>query len=483
MVVAAALIAALEGGLRLAGFEVKIAAGDDPKTNLIPLFHPATAPDGTPVLQRSDAAVSFRRDKPANGLRVFVVGESSVFGFPFGPELAFSRFLGDRLAAAFPDRTVEVVNAGVPAVGSWHVRRLVEQEIVGYRPDVVVIYTGHNDWVHPPPRTVSCVRRALSRLRLFQLTVVANSRWRRWTGGAIDERLLRADAVWGYLRQRARGQLSLSRGEESELTARFVENLSATVRAAQQAGARVLLASLAQNFRDFPPGASRHRHGITTEARGLWRRLADDAAGRMQGGDTAGALALLDRARGLDPRPAVGAYLRAQCLDRLGRRGKARAAYRRASDLDEVPLGARSSFNAAIARVAAEAGAQFVDIAGGLARESPHGLVGRELFFDHLHPTIAGHVAIARVLAPSLGAPATGYSWPDPDVLAAERPDARKLTVVATVALDIALGWYDAALEQIDRAKSWYEEIADARPGIERARRGDVRSPWSRPTQ
>src|SRR5207247_293546 len=122
----------------------------------------------------------------------------------------------------------------------------------------------------------------------------------------------------------------------------------------------------------------------------------------------AGALALLDQARRLDPRPAIGEYLRGQCLDRLGRLGKARAAYRRASDLDEVPLGARSSFNTVIARVAAETGAQLVDVGGALAQASRHGLVGRELFFDHLHPTIAGHVVIARVLARSLGAPATG---------------------------------------------------------------------------
>jgi len=164
--VAVALLAALEGALRLGGFEVKITSGADPKANLIPLFHPATAPDGTAVLERGDAPVRFRRDKPANGLRVFVVGESSVFGFPFGPELAFTRFLGDRLTAAFPDRTVEIVNAGVPAIGSWHVRRVVEEEVVGYHPDVVVIYSGHNDWVLPPPATASSLRRTFARMRL-----------------------------------------------------------------------------------------------------------------------------------------------------------------------------------------------------------------------------------------------------------------------------------------------------------------------------
>ncbi len=46
------LLAATEGGLRLAGFEAKISAGADPKANLVPLFHPATRPDGVPVRQQ-----------------------------------------------------------------------------------------------------------------------------------------------------------------------------------------------------------------------------------------------------------------------------------------------------------------------------------------------------------------------------------------------------------------------------------------------
>jgi lysophospholipase L1-like esterase len=475
VLMAAVLLAAVEAALRLGGFEVKITSGTDPKANLIPLFHPATAPDGTPVFERGDAPVRFRRDKPANGLRVFVVGESSVFGFPFGPEFAFSRFLGDRLAAGLPDRTVEVVNAGVPAIGSWHVRRVVEEEIVGYHPDVVVIYTGHNDWVLPPPAPMSALRRALTRLRLYQLAVVAGARWHHWTRGPVDEsRLARRDDPWGYARERARGALTITRREEAELTARYHDNLRASVRAAQQAGARVVVATLAQNLRDSPPGASRHRHGLRPATRAQWRTLVEDAVDRMRGGDWGGALGLLNRTRGLDSRPALGEYLRAQCLDRLGRLGEARAAYRHASDLDEIPLGARSAFNGVIARVAEETGAQLVDVPAGLAGASPHGLLGHELFFDHLHPTVAGHIAIARVLTPALGVPQAGFSWPNPDALLANRPDLRKVTVIATVALDMVLGWYDAALAEIDAVRSWYPEIGDARPGIERARRDDV---------
>jgi lysophospholipase L1-like esterase len=477
--VAAALAAAFEGGLRLAGFEAKIASGPDPRANLLPLFRPAAAPDGTPILQRGDAPVVLRRDKPADGLRVFVLGESSVFGFPFGPDLAFARFLGDRLTAAFPGRTVEVANGGVPAVASWHVRRILEQEVVHYAPDVVIVYMGHNDWCVPAPAAAPTLPQALARSRLYQLATVAGARWRRWRYGPLDEQRLRAtNDPFGYARLRARGLQHLSRRDQAELSARFAENLRAVVRGAQRAGARVLVATVGQNLRDFSPGASRHRRGISPAARARWAALA--AAGRrsLEDGDCPAALTALRRARRLDPRPAIAHYLRGRCLDRLGRFGRARAAYRLASDLDEVPMGARTSTNAIIARVAAETGAQLVDVASAMARESPHGLVGEELFFDHVHPTIAGHVAIARQLARAL-APPGGYSWPDAEQLVAGQPDARKRAVVASVIVDMMLGRYDTALRAVRDAERWFPELVEARAGIERGRETDPVRPWN----
>jgi len=474
ILVAAGLLVALEAGLRLAGFEVKITTGGDPRPNLIPLFRPGTAADGTPVLRRSDATVAFRREKPANGLRVFVVGESSVFGYPFGTDLAFSRFLGDRLVAAFPDHAIEVVNAGVPAIASWHVRRLVGAELVHSHPAVLLTSPGHTAWIVPPPAEGPSFAALRARSRLYQLATLAQARWRRWRHGPLD--MLRLQATrdpWGYARQRARGQLSLSRREERDLAARFAENLRATVRAGQAAGARVVLATLAQNFRDFAPGASRHRPGMPPSARTRWAALANEAVAGMDAGNWGAALAALRRARGLDSRPAGAAYLRALCLDAVRSYGAARAAYRIASDLDEIPLGARESFNAVIRRVAAETGAELVDVERELARMSPHGLVGSRFFLDHLHPSVEGHIAIARVLASALGVPAGDYDWPDPGALLAGDAEARRNATVAMIVLDMVLGRYDDATARFDAAGNAFAEFGWARGAIEQARRDD----------
>jgi lysophospholipase L1-like esterase len=478
LLVTFAVVAAIESGLRLAGFEVKITRGADPRANLLPLLRPAVGPDGTPVLERPDAPVSLRRDKPAGGLRVFVLGESSVFGYPYGPEFAFPRHLGDRLRAAFPGRTVEVVNCGVPAVGSWHVRRIAE-EVIRYEPDVLIVYTGHNDWILPAPTAGPGLPQALTRLRLYQLAVVTRARWRRWRYGPIDEaRMQAANDPWGYLRQRVRGEMSLTRAEVAALTARFADNMRAIVHTAQGAGARVVLTTLAQNLRDFSPGASRHRPGLSAATRARWAVLAAEAGRELHDGACAPALERLRRVRRLDPRPAVAHYLRGRCLERLGRFGKARAAYRLASDLDAAPMGTRSSFNVVLRGIAAETGADLVDVAGGLVQESAHGLVGNALFLDHLHPTVAGHVAIARVLAPALGASAA-YTWPDPGVLAAGDPEIRKQTATALLVVNMVLGRYDAALAELDAVP----ELGSARGAIESMRDTDRVPPWTDPPE
>jgi lysophospholipase L1-like esterase len=472
-------LVAVEAGLRLAGFEAAISGGGAPRLNLLPLFRPATRSDGTAILQRRDAPVSFEERKAPNGMRVFVLGESSVIGFPFGTEFAFPAFLQQRLQQAFPDRRVEVVNCGVPGIASWQVRQIAD-EIAAYQPDVVIVYTGHNDWIIPGPEAVDPLSRHLSGLRLYQLAVVWNDALRRWWYGPIDEGRLRDKGeAFGSLRDRARGRSTLTKREREWTAARYADNLRAIVARAQSAGARVLLASLGQNLSDFPPGASRHRPGLSGAERDRWRAEVEAADRLRRAGDCPGALAHLDQALAIDARPALVQYARGKCLEALGRFDEARAAYVLASDLDEAPLGAPSQFNTILFAVARETGAEFVDVAGALDRRSEHGLVGSELFVDHVHPTVEGHFEIARALAAALGSADTGDRAPSPEAIAARRPDLKKVVHLANIVLYTTLGWYDTAFDEVPDADWTQEEALKTRQMLERLRAEDALPSWS----
>src|SRR4051812_35062557 len=87
----------------------------------------------------------FLDTKPAHGFRVFVLGESSAAGFPYGYNGTFSRVLQDALQDIMPSDTVEVVNLGVAAICSYTLYDEVD-EILARQPDAVLIYAGHNEF-------------------------------------------------------------------------------------------------------------------------------------------------------------------------------------------------------------------------------------------------------------------------------------------------------------------------------------------------
>jgi len=476
--VSLAMVAALEVGLRLAGFEAHVGGGGDPLLNPEPLFHPVTGADGVPMLQRNDApVVAFRRDKPANGFRVFVVGDSSALGFPFGPEFAFSRFLQERLAAAMPERTVEVVNCAMNGSASWHARKIVD-EIVQYKPDVLIVYVGHSDWITPAPETISPVIRAVSQLRFYQLAVVAGQSWQRWRQGPLDVQRINSRAEpYGQARDRARGTQTLTERDRESVTARFTDNLRAIIAAGQAVGARVVVSGLVQNLSDFPPGASRHRPDLSAADRQRWREAIDHADVRMRAQDWQGALAALQAAEQIDAHPAILHYLRGRCLQALGDYTGAAAAYQRASDLDGAPLGAPSQFDSVIRGVVEQTGVEFVDVRTALVDASPNGLVGHEFFFDYVHPSIAGHAAIGRALAAALGA-AGNDDVSDPAALAAAHPELQRKVYAANVLLYLALGWYDRAIDELNEGGKQFPDLLGFREIVERFRARESVRDW-----
>ena len=87
----------------------------------------------------------FLKTKTDNTFRIFVQGESSVVGFPYYYGGSFPRMLKHRLSQTFPEKNIEVVNTGMTAVNSYTLWDLTD-EIIKQKPDLVIIYAGHNEY-------------------------------------------------------------------------------------------------------------------------------------------------------------------------------------------------------------------------------------------------------------------------------------------------------------------------------------------------
>jgi len=359
----------LEAGLRLAGF------GHD----LEPLFIPS--PQQPAYLQANPRVVTrfftdpaqapsvsietayFRAQKPADTFRVFVQGESSAAGFPYGFGASLAGVLDQRLERAFPDREIEVISTAMAAVTSYALLDFAD-EIIEQRPDAVVVYVGHNEYLgilgvgstlrvasHP---AVTRAFLAVRELRLFQAMT-------RLLGGATTRSGAGSRAAGDTLMARVAGERSIPLN--SELYRRGIEqfegNLGRLLERYRAAGVPVYIGTLVSNERDQMPLAV--LAGAETELAGA----------------------------------AKTAYLAAQDAEQAGHYDAAREGYAWARDLDPLRFRAPSMLNEVVTAAAQAHDATVVDVHAAFLKASSNGLIGDSLLLEHVHPNLDGYFLLA----------------------------------------------------------------------------------------
>lgn len=130
-------------------------------------------------------------EEAAGRLRVFTVGDSNTLGWATEEGGNWPHELGELIAKIRPDS--EVVNAGVWGYSSYQgVVRL--REVLGYRPDLVLVSFGSNDAhrvLHSDrdfARGGLFAGNSLRRLLDYRLGQLAAAAWDRWRGGAAELR-------------------------------------------------------------------------------------------------------------------------------------------------------------------------------------------------------------------------------------------------------------------------------------------------------
>lgn len=362
------LLALTEAGLRLGGF------GHD----LEPLFIPS--PGQPAYLQANPRAVTrffvdpaqapdvsietayFRAHKAPGAFRVFVQGESSAAGFPYGLGASLAGMLEQRFERAFPDREIEIVSTAMAAVNSYALLDFAD-EILARNPDAIVVYVGHNEYLGI--LGVGSTMRMATRPWLTRAFLTV----RAWRLFQLMSRLLQLGSLQSpevtreneTLMARVAGERSIPKSSPlfSQGLEQFESNLGALLEKYRRAGVPVFVGTLASNERDQMPLA-------------VLSGSESDAAGA-----------------------AKTAYFAAQDAEDLGDFKAAREGYAWARDLDPLRFRAPSDFNESIGRLAAEHHATLVDVHGAFVTASPNGLIGSTLMLEHVHPNLDGYVLLA----------------------------------------------------------------------------------------
>lgn len=351
-----------------------------------------------PSLVRAPVSLAFPAAKPAGTCRVFVLGESAAMGIP-DPSTSFARVLEVMLRDRFPKVRFEVINTALVAINS-HAVVDIARECARYQPDLFVVLLGNNEVVGPFGAAGVIGPYAPSR-RLIRASL-----WVKGTRmGQLMSAGLRATRLAGkgprYWDGMAMFQGSRVTDDDPRLQAtytRFRENLGQVCEAGLSAGAKVVVCTVPVNLADCPPFASEHSAQLAPAQRTAWEAFYRDGVQQQAAGQFAEALRHLDDAARLDDTFAELEFLRGRCLAALGRDAEARQASIRARDLDALRFRADSTLNETIRQVAATdhaRGVLLVDAERDFAANSPNGLPGKDLFYEHVHMTFSGNHLLA----------------------------------------------------------------------------------------
>jgi hypothetical protein len=356
--------------------------------------------------------------RPAGEFSIVVIGESSALGVPYDDWLSVGTIVGRELERAIPGGRfrVDVLAARGATLEDMHLKLTC----LTNKPDVLIIYSGHNEFL---------ARFTLAnQVFYYDDERLPASRWMRL------EYFSRASPVLSLVRenlekQRVRVLPTLSVGaleravgrpvcepaQFARIFADFHRRLDAIVSYCERIGCLPVLIippgnDAADPNRSYANPATHldGRHALARQMETI-RQLERDQPSQA----VAGYRLVISQ----QPGYAHAHYRLARLLESTGSFREANDHYILARDHDGLPLRCTSELEAAYRAVAKrhEASVILVDGPVVLRTRSQHGILDGELFHDGVHPTLTGHVALAEAVLAGLKAK-SAFKWP------AERP-------------------------------------------------------------
>jgi lysophospholipase L1-like esterase len=351
-----------------------------------PPFFPVYEADGVRYrLARTESQPHpWPAEKGAGVVRVVALGGSAVHGYGFTRSGAWPDLLEERLAGAWRDREVEVLNLGTIAWSAQQVLVLGTQVLAELDPDLLVVAAGNNElleWLgarrYLPPGA----------LRRWVWTVTWSRRLRSSAIYSGLASILDAQdhGVWGQtdfsddepLAREARAPL----GERGRAFAErnFHHDIGRLIERAHEAEVPVLLVAPPVNLRYQPPTWEEDAEGAEAELERAVRALADGHPYQPS-------------ARGW---AAHRVFAFAEALYEQ-EHPWAEDWYWRTLERDPAPNRVLPRVRARALSLPADAHLDAHLVVAGLG---PDPIVGYERIFDHCHPDPTAHAAIADAIA------------------------------------------------------------------------------------
>lgn len=350
----------------------------------------------------------FSVKKQPDELRIFCLGGSTTFGRPFRDGTSYVGWLRAMLKES-GDFPASVVNCGGISYASYRLAGIA-QEVAKYTPDVIIVHTGHNEFLEertfrtgsPDVASEDSLFKLSSRSRLVSMI----QRWfeapRNPKRGSRPQFPEEVEAIL----DRTAGPTSYKRDDRlhTRVCDQFRTSLQKIIATGKAVDADVFLITPACNLRDFQPFKSE----IDEDCKDPKAFISALSTGReaIDKGLFMEAEPPLRQAVGLSPRHAEANFLLAKSLYATNRFSAARRHFSLAKDEDVCPLRATQGIEKIVDDFEAEGNVHIVrfrTLVNSRAEQSTGEIIpGRESFLDHVHPNIETHSEIAILLYQAL---------------------------------------------------------------------------------
>ncbi len=414
ILLAMAPIVVAELSLRLLGWPIKRAASDPfvDLQQLEPLFELDDRGETYAIpSQRLHLfrPTSFSARKPENTLRIFALGGSTTQGEPFSTETAFPAWMGIRLQAAMPSRNVEVINCGGLSYASYRVRAILE-EVIAYSPDLIVVYTGHNEYLEK--RTLLNAKqssagqfasRIASHSNLLQSIQVAARGAASRDSASDPTRTVMAKEVDALLDYRSGlDDYTRSADWQEGIADQYIWNIRQILAVCKLTNTPVAFVVPVANLLDCPPIKFEDSPLLSADQLAAFRDDWEAAKVSQQAGRLNEAIEALNQALKIDPEHAGCHFLLGRIAYEQGDYTLARKHLALARDYDVCKLRAPEELTSALKEELLRHDIPLVDAQELFDDKSEHGIVGSNWLVDHIHPTLEGNQLLGQAMADML---------------------------------------------------------------------------------
>ncbi|MBU1260020.1 MAG: tetratricopeptide repeat protein [Planctomycetes bacterium] len=351
-------------------------------------------------IARSADPFIFPADKPDDTYRIFVLGASAAQGVP-DAAFGFGRILRVMLQQEYPGVNFELITIAMPAINS-HVILDAAKDCARHEPDLFVVYLGNNEVVGPyGAGTVFAPLSSNLSLIRFGIALKTTRVGQLITSFALAATRKDTPQVWHGMEMFLGKQVRADDPRLKTVYQHFERNLKDISQIARRSRAKIIFCTVGSNLKDNPPFASLHRQSLTETEKKKWDDIYRQGIDREEAGDYAEAAELYLAAAEIDDCYADLQFRLGRCYWAMAEYDKAKDRYIKARQLDTLRFRADSRINEIIRTVADGRVAEdvyLIDAAKAFEENSPYGIAGEELFYEHVHLNFKGNYLLAKTV-------------------------------------------------------------------------------------